>query len=87
MQLSINIVSLIIGTAVILGLFISILILTVKKKNKSPNIILALFLLTITFPLSNVILYETKAFQYMPYLIRLGEPFRLLIAPFFIFIL
>ncbi len=84
-QFNIDLVSIIIGLALILGLFIAILIMTVKKENKLPNIILGFFLLAVSLTLSGAVIYSTNTHLKLPYLIRLNEPFRFLPAPLFYF--
>jgi hypothetical protein len=85
MHVNLSIASFFISTAIILGLFISVAMLSVKKKERAANGILAAFLLIVACALSNPLMYETGLFHSMPFLIRTGEPFRFLAAPFFYF--
>jgi AraC-like DNA-binding protein len=83
MQLNINLLSVVIGMGITIGLFSAVLAFTVKKEKPLPNILLALFLLAITASISGALLFETNAYRTWPFFIRTNEPFRFLIAPLF----
>jgi AraC-like DNA-binding protein len=83
MQVNINLLSVVIGVGITIGLFSAVMAFSIKKENQSPNILLALFLLAVTASICGALLFETNAYRIWPFFIRLNEPFRFLIAPLF----
>jgi len=81
MQLNINLLSVVLGIGITIGLFSAVLAFSIKKEKPLPNILLALFLLAVIASISGALLFETNAYRIWPFLIRLNEPFRFLIAP------
>ncbi|OHD07128.1 MAG: hypothetical protein A2Y34_17380 [Spirochaetes bacterium GWC1_27_15] len=85
MDLSIDIFTILNIIGVFQGFFAVFLFLFANKKNKKANIILAILFLIITISISYGIIYFTKLYKYFPHLIRISQPFQLLIAPMFYF--
>jgi hypothetical protein len=89
MQVKIDFLTFIIGFATIQGLFLAVLILTVKKKYAgariSPNILLAFFLMACSIAISGAAINQSNIYRHFPHLARVNEPVRFLIAPLFYF--
>ncbi len=82
-QIQIDIISLIVILGVIQGLILSIILL--QFKNKKSNLYISLFVLFASISISGAFIYKTNLFFLIPHMIRINEPFRFLLAPFFYF--
>jgi AraC-like DNA-binding protein len=75
----------VIGSVVLISLFVAARVASSQAKHRLPNFLLAAFLATSAFTMSGALFYETGLFRFFPHITRINEPFRFLTAPLLYF--
>ncbi len=81
MQVSFDLLSIIITLGITQGVFLSAVIITSPYGNRKANILMGCFTVAYSISISGAVIYKTGLFYYMPHLLLITEPFRVCIGP------